>query len=357
MKAGAFWDLKKLSDNELLQGLHLIVGGERRAIAQVVAHLAEVEERRLELKVGCSSLFDYCLRRLALSEGEAFRRVTAARLARRFPVIFGLLAQGDLHLCALCELRDALTRDNHAALLAEASRKTKKQVKELVAQRFPKPDAPSTLRRLPAPVTISSERLVVPHADSPAPVAPIPPAPAPLPAAKPPTAPAVVEPLREDRYRLQLSASSALKRKLERARDLMSHSNPSGDLAIVVERALDLMIDKLERDRFAKTRRPRADAKEHPDKRRVSNATRRQVVARDGLQCSYVSPDGERCPSTKFLQFHHEHAWARGGPTQTGNVRILCRAHNRLLAEQDFGRQKMAGAIAERRSKREPPSG
>ena len=62
-----------------------------------------------------------------------------------------------------------------------------------------------------------------------------------------PARPAVVEPLREGRYRVQLNASSELKRKLEFARDLTSHSNPDGDLAVVVERALDLLIDKLER--------------------------------------------------------------------------------------------------------------
>jgi len=353
------WDLKRLSDDELLKSLQLIVGSERLAVARVVAHLAEVEERRLHLKVGCSSLFDYCLRRLALSEGEAFRRMTAARLVRRFPMILGLIAEGDIHLSALCELRDFLTKDNHRELLEEASRKTKKQVQELVARRFPRPDVSSTIRRLPAPASVQTERLLLPPAEATAKgssdgagntITATPSSPPPLPAPRP-TPPTIVEPLQEDRYRLQLSASSDLKRKLDHARDLLSHGNRTGDLAVVVERALDVLIDKLERERFGQAKRPRSGSAPQPDRRRIPNAVRREVIARDGWQCSYVSPDGQRCPCTQFLQFHHEHAWALGGTSEAANIRILCAAHNQLLAENDFGRQVIGAAVAASRAR------
>jgi len=69
MKNGE-WDFKSLSDDELLRAVALMVGSERKAIARMVAHLAEVEERRLHLKIGCSSLFDYCRSRLGFSEGS-----------------------------------------------------------------------------------------------------------------------------------------------------------------------------------------------------------------------------------------------------------------------------------------------
>jgi 5-methylcytosine-specific restriction endonuclease McrA len=355
MKTGE-WDLKGLSDDELLRSISLTVGNERRCLAQMVAHLAEVEERRLHLKIGCSSLFDYCRRRLGFSEGEAFRRLTASRLVRRFPMILRLLAEGDIHLCGLCELRDVLTQDNHSVLLAEASRKTKYQVKELVARHHPRPDVRSGIRQLPAPARVATEHLPSPaeeDATSPAPTAIVATASAPIPPPVRPVraTPSIVEPLREDRYRLQLNASAELKRKLERVRDLMSHTNPSGDLAVVVERALDLLIDKLERERFAQTTHPRKDAKPQPDKRRVSNATRREVVERDGLQCSYVSPEGERCPSRQFLQFHHELAWALGGKSDTPNSRIFCANHNKLRAEQDFGKERIAQVVATARTR------
>src|SRR5690349_15155752 len=62
-----FWDLSGVSDEHLLRDLRGFIANGARVDARVVAHLAEIEERRLHLKAACSSLFDYCLRRLGLS--------------------------------------------------------------------------------------------------------------------------------------------------------------------------------------------------------------------------------------------------------------------------------------------------
>src|SRR5690349_3297892 len=146
-----FWKLSAVSDEQLLQGLDGLLTGGARLEARIVAHLAEVEERRLHLKAATSSLFDYCLRRIGLSEGEAFHGITAARLARRFPIIFKLLEARSIHLSALRLLRDHLTIENHRELLACASGKSKKEVELLVAGLAPRPDTPSRIRKLPAP--------------------------------------------------------------------------------------------------------------------------------------------------------------------------------------------------------------
>jgi hypothetical protein len=140
-----------VSDEKLLRGLKGLVASGAQVDASVVAHLAEVEERRLHLEAATSSLFDYCLRCLGFSEGEAFLRITAARLAKRFPVIFGLLAARTIHLSALRVLRDHLTRENHQALLAAASGKSKKEVEVLIAALAPRPDVVSSIRKLPQP--------------------------------------------------------------------------------------------------------------------------------------------------------------------------------------------------------------
>ena len=97
-----------VSDGELQQELHELLTSGARTEAWIVAHLAEVDARKLHLAMGASSLFDYCLSRLKLSNNEAFHRITAARLARRFPIIFELLERRDVHLTAVCLLRDHL---------------------------------------------------------------------------------------------------------------------------------------------------------------------------------------------------------------------------------------------------------
>jgi len=149
MDTGIFWDLRSVSDAQLCSGLSLLLANGYRTEARIIAHMAEVEQRRLHLKAGGASLFDYCTKRLELSNNEAFHRITAARIARRFPVVFTLLEQRELHLTAICLLRDHLTPSNHAELLAEASHKTKWQIQELLARRFPRPDAESRIRKLP----------------------------------------------------------------------------------------------------------------------------------------------------------------------------------------------------------------
>ena len=128
MNEGKIWRLEGVSDERLQACLKERLTTGARTEARIVAHLAEVDARKLHLSMGSSSLFDYCLKRLCLSNNEAFHRITAARLARKFPVIFEMLERRDVHLTAVCLLRDHLTPENHAELLLEVSHNTKTDI-------------------------------------------------------------------------------------------------------------------------------------------------------------------------------------------------------------------------------------
>ena len=41
------------------------------------------------------------------------------------------------------------------------------------------------------------------------------------------------------------------------------------------------------------------------------------------------------------LEYHHEDPYARGGGRGVDNIRLLCRTHNQLMAERDFGKEWM----------------
>ena len=350
MKTGACWELGGVSDEQLRSGLAALLASGYRTEAQIVAHIAEVEDRRLHSKDGSPSLFEYCVKQLGLSEGEAFHRLTAARIARQFPVVFGMVERREIHLSAVCLLRDYLTPENHLDLLAEASHKTKFQVQELLARRFPRPDVASRIRKLPSPA-VSPPALMTGAAPR---VEVAPQSPTSREASVPVVpARALFEPTSEARYRIQLNATSALKEKLELFQALVSHSVPSGDIAAVLERALDLALEPAQRRRFAQTDRPRAMQtrtlkRTSTHREHVPNAVQREVAARDGLRCTYVSDAGCRCSARAFLQFHHEKPWARGGASSVENLKLLCASHNRLLAARDFG----AAHVAERRAAR-----
>src|SRR5262249_1319857 len=150
-----------------------------------------------------------------------------------------------------------------------------------------------------------------------------------------------VEPLAPERYRVQFTASAELRAKMTRARDLLAHQIPDGDLSEIVERAFDLLIEKLERQRLAKTKRAsRSRRPLRPSSRTgdVCAAVRREVFERDGEQCTFVDELGRRCPARAFLELDHLDPRAFGGAGDAANITVKCRAHNGLAAERAFGR-------------------
>jgi hypothetical protein len=163
-----------------------------------------------------------------------------------------------------------------------------------------------------------------------------------------------VEPLSPARYRIEFTAGAELKAKLELARDLMTHSNPSSNFAPLIERALDLLIAELQKKRFGATNRPRPARSADPG--RITNAVRREVADRDELRCSYVDGEGQRCNGRAFLQHDHKKPRGLGGDSGANNVRYLCALHNGLEAERVYGRAHIERAIANRRAETRKPS-
>ena len=191
-----------LSDDQSLEQVRRLAAIERNATAQLVAHLAEVDERRLYLGQGYSSMFTYCTQALHLSEHAAYGRIEAARLARRCPEVLSLLEDGRVTLTTACVLAPVLTRDNAATLLARATHKTKREVDLLVAELAPKPDVVTMVRKIPAPSPRPRSGPVAVESSAPAPVE----AARSVQCAPAPT-PAVLVPLSPERFRLQLTIS------------------------------------------------------------------------------------------------------------------------------------------------------
>jgi len=157
----------------------------------------------------------------------------------------------------------------------------------------------------------------------------------------------VVEPLSPARYRVQFTAGPEFCEKLDRLKELMRSSVPDGNLAAVLEAAVTEKLERLEAKRFGSTRRPARPgraraASDVSHGRYVPAAVRRAVRKRDGNQCRFVGANGRRCTARHRLQFHHIVPWALGGETSVDNIVLMCRAHNALIAERDYGPGMMA---------------
>src|SRR5688572_16440677 len=147
----------QLTDEGLVRRLLEIAGESRNVTVELLAHLGELDERRLHRGQGCGRLFAYCTEILKLSEGAACNRIRSARAARRFPVILDLLAEGRVNLTTVRLLAPHLTPENHSALLAETSGMKRRGVDKVVARLAPKPDVPASLRKLPTRKAASSD--------------------------------------------------------------------------------------------------------------------------------------------------------------------------------------------------------
>ena len=322
----------ELSDEALIDRVLALATHERRATAQLVAALAEVERRKLYLPLGYSSLFVYCTRALHLSEHAAYNRIEAARAASLYPSILESLAEGSITLAAVRLLAPILTPANCNRLLREARFQSKREIEVLVARERPQPDVATVVRRLPG---TSCKAAQPPSTLS------IPPQPT-FSGTTPTAAPSsfvpapVWVPLAPERYKIQFTASREFHDRLRRAQALLRHAIPNGDLAEILGRGLKLLVTQLEKQKAALTNRPRAvGAATAVTSRHIPAAVKREVWKRDGGRCAFVGTAG-RCAEQSFLEFHHVVPFADGGRATTANIELRCRAHNGYEADRAF---------------------
>jgi hypothetical protein len=145
------YSLSHLSDGDLSRELASAVSNESAATAMVLAHIAEFDARKLFLSAACESMHVYCVRELHMSDGAAYRRITAARAARQFPAIFGFVADGRLHLSAVSMLAPHLRPENAAELTKAAAHRPKSAIQQLLAERFPKSEELPLVEAIPTP--------------------------------------------------------------------------------------------------------------------------------------------------------------------------------------------------------------
>jgi hypothetical protein len=219
--------------------------------------------------------FTYCTQVLHLSEHAAYGRIDAARTAQKWPIVLDLLADGSLHLTALSLLSRHLTVENHASVLAAARHKSKREVEEISASLQPQPPVPSAIRKLPtAPPAMMAS--AVPDVET---------TPRSTATTEPPASPTSrteVKPLPPQHYKVQFTIPRETYDKLRQAQDLLRHRVPNGDVAVIVDRALTLLLSELHKTKHAAVERPRASQANAVHSRHVPADVKRAVWDRDG---------------------------------------------------------------------------
>jgi hypothetical protein len=148
--------MQSISAHDLDCRLTEMVRCERHLVVQFVVELAGFAQRELYRELGYRSLFYYCLRQLGLSKSSAFRRSEAARLIALFPAVAELLRQGRLSIRSLVELREVLTEENQAQVLARAAGMSQEETQLLAVELKPRPVPRDVVRTLSMP-SVSTE--------------------------------------------------------------------------------------------------------------------------------------------------------------------------------------------------------
>jgi hypothetical protein len=290
-------DVGGMGNEALLFEVERLVKADRTVGAALLVHLGEVDARKLYLARGFSSMFTYCRVALGMSEAEAYLRMRAADVGRRFPLVLERFGSGAVHLSAIKLLAPHLTQDNHAQLLDRVRGKSKREIEVIVAELAPKPDVPARMRKLPeralrpaAAFDFSSQQACdsfVLHAScgstslaslplsaaasiAAAPLSAADSADPPLLASRralptaeaaaqafalqSPRARAVSTPLSPGRFKLELTLGQEAHDQLTQLQALFRHQNPSGELATIVERAISELLERTMKRRFAQTR-------------------------------------------------------------------------------------------------------
>ena len=357
--------VSRLSNEALIQELEESVAQDCPHTARQVALIGEVERRRLYAPAGYPSMYRYCVGHLHLSEAAAYKRIWVARVARKHPAVLAALAEGRVHLAGLHVMAKRLKDLEPAVvdeLLTAATHRTRGEIEQLMAERFPKSDLKPGVRAIPpAPAqaltltSASSEEC----ADQPQTIAITENELSPGKVGKTVTlgqvAPprpeyARVAPLAPQRYGVQFTLDQAGHDLLRQVQDLLGHEVPRGDLAEVFVRALKAYAAVLEKMKHAVVDRPRAPRRQKPGSRHISAHVKRVVRKRDKDQCTHVNDAGHRREARSDLEYDHVIPFARGGDATVDNLRLRCRAHNQDAAERTFGagfmERKRAEAIA-----------
>ena len=270
-------------------------------------------------------------------------RVGVARLCQRLPQALDELRSGRIHLTGLFLLSGRLTSENADALLAEARGKSRRDLECLLARWFVRSDVLPSVTPLPGcPATMLEHG---PSAAAPAACTEPEPAPAPKPR---------VQPLSASSYRVEFTASVALRDKLVKAQNLLGHAIPSGDLAALFERAIEALLEAETKRRFG-AGKPRKRRALEPGSRHIPVEVARVVWERDGGQCTYLDSEGRRCSEQRFVTLEHIDPHAFGGPATVENLSLLCSSHNALRARQVFGEDQIRKKIAEATEKKQGP--
>jgi len=336
--------LSLLSGSELLKRTQDLVTDERRTTMALIEHLREIERRMLFLETGHSSLFEFAVKHLGLSEGSAQRRISAMRLIRDIPEAKAKLESGEISLSNAAQIqtvfRASKVAERQDELLEKSSVQkmsmgSKKEILEKVSGMTQRECQAALLKLVPdaAPKLMERDRQVS-----------------------------------EERFELKLVISKELHDQIEELKSLLSHSLKDGGTSELLKYLVKQELTRQEKkhevfkgsERESSTRENRStqavgrseDSRQQEavlgstaapvrnginrSRKAIPRSTQREIWRLAKGCCQYPG-----CGSRYRLELDHIVPHAQGGSDSIENLRLYCRTHNLGHAFKRYGTEKM----------------
>jgi glutaredoxin len=269
--------------------------------------LQKIDDCKLYLKMGYSSLFQYCVSALSLSESQSFYFTTVARKAKEVPELKKAIESGEINLSKARRIVPVINKENKDIWIEKAKSLPQRELEFHVAAENPK---------------IIKEK---------------------------------IKPIAIDRVSLQLSISKELNAKLEEIKNILSQKKSTHvTLEEILLEMAELFLEKhsparkAERALNKNIQAPSSGINSaskvcQPVKNTNSNLRvpipaqiKHVVTFRDKNQCTYQDRNQQRCQNSRWLHMHHVKPVSMGGQNTANNLTTLCSAHHKFLHQNNI---------------------
>ncbi len=280
----------------------------RASEADLIDSLREVDDEKIFLKLELTSLYQYAVQILKLSEDVACNLIAIMRRSRAVPELTERIRDGSITASKARKIASVITTDNKSAWLDLASSKTSRQIEKAVAQENPKAAVVESVKyktaeRLEFKIGVSEEWL---------------------------SALQQVKDLLSQKRMKAVTSEEALKAIMD---DFLKRNDPIRRAERVQKRKVESEISEEPKpdNQFDSTdKHPSV-----PGRQRLPAHTKHAVMLRDQRRCRHLSIQGERCENRRWIDVHHIIPVSDGGNNQIENLITLCSAHHRAQHRAD----------------------
>lgn len=253
----------------------------RKQEALLLEVLIEIDRKRAYLPLGYSSLFQYCVSALNLTESQSYAFMAISRKSVEVPELKAAVEKNEITVSNARKLVSVITPENKETWLEKGRTLTQASLEREIVKENPLPPVQERVRSV---------------SDS------------------------------ESELRVGLDAE--MEKDLARVKAILGASSAKEALKAMLKDYLKRHDPVKKAERAADVARP-AQLGVRPVGRYIPRPAFHEVQKRDQGRCQFKAPGGKICGTERWVEIHHLQPWSHGGKHEAQNLLTLCSQHHR----------------------------